>query len=203
MQLSLNFPAPTNRPSTKIIDALVIPRLMALLCAACLLAAGVAQADGNRQLADIHESIKHEFETIEHVDASRLEAMADQDLLVFDVRRQSEFDVSHLAGAVRIAPDVSVDEFIASYSHLARGKSLVFYCSVGQRSSALASRLRAELLNAGASEVYNLEGGIFRWHNDGRALVNARQASEYIHPYNAYWGRLVDRSELIRYRPVD
>lgn len=201
--MSLNCLASKQKPLTKLIDARLIPRLITQLCTACLLATGVAQADGNRQLADIHESIQHEFATIEHVDASRLEAMADRDLLVFDVRRQDEFDVSHLAGAVRVAADVSVDEFMASYSHLARGKSLVFYCSVGQRSSALASRLREPLLIAGASEVYNLEGGIFRWHNDGRALVNASQDSTYIHPYNAYWGRLIDRSELIRYRPVD
>ena len=169
-----------------------------LLCIGCLLASGHAGATGNEKLAAIQETIKQEYKPLEHVDANALDGMADRGLVIFDVRRQREFDVSHLRGAMRVDPDLSSAEFMTLYGDLASGKSLVFYCSVGERSSALASRVRKEMLNVGAAGIYNLEGGIFKWHNDGRALVSGARATEYIHPYNAYWGRLIDRSELIR-----
>jgi rhodanese-related sulfurtransferase len=177
--------------------------MAALLCIGCLLASGLARAAGNEKLAAIHATIRQEYAPLEHVDASALAALADRGLVIFDVRGQSEFDVSHIPGAIRVAPDLSADKFMSLYRDIAGGKSLVFYCSVGQRSSALASRVRKEMLNAGAAGIYNLQGGIFRWHNDGRALVSGPRASAYIHPYNAYWGRLIDRSELIRYQAGD
>jgi rhodanese-related sulfurtransferase len=172
--------------------------MLVLLFISCLLASWHAEATGNEKLAAIQEGIKREYQLLEQVDANALAALADRGLVIFDVRQQREFDVSHLRGAIRVAPDVSSAEFMTLYGDLASGKSLVFYCSVGERSSALASRVRKEMLNVGAAGIYNLEGGIFKWHNDGRALVSGARATEYIHPYNAYWGRLIDRSELIR-----
>ena len=79
-----------------------------------------------------------------------------------------------------------------------KGKTVVFYCSVGVRSSALAESVKADLLAAGTKEVVNLEGGIFGWHNQSRPLVDKSGPTTFVHPYNAYWGRLLTRPELAR-----
>ena len=203
MDISLKIHPLRNLHLALIVNVGENRRKTALLFISCMLATGFAQAGGNEKLTDIHETIKHKYEKLQHVKASELETIADNDLIIFDVRRQSEFDVSHLAGAVRVAPDISTDNFMASYRDIVNGKTLVFYCSVGQRSSALANRIQNELVNAGTTEIYNLEGGIFRWHNDSRALVSGQQASDFVHPYNDYLGRLIDRAELIRYYTKD
>lgn len=178
-------------------------RQAVLLFIGCMLLAAYAGAGGNQKLADIHATLKAKYETLQHVNASELETLPAAGLILLDVRQQGEFDVSHLAGAVRVAPDISTEDFMAIYRNLVNGKSLVFYCSVGQRSSALADRVNSGLISAGGTGVYNLEGGIFKWHNDGRALVSGGQATDFIHPYNGYWGRLIDRPELIRYQVQD
>jgi hypothetical protein len=47
------------------------------------------------------------------------------------------------------------------------------------------------LLAAGVSPVYNLEGSIFAWANEGRALQSPRGPTEWVHPYNAVFGLLL------------
>lgn len=117
--------------------------------------------------------------------------------LLFDVRDAVEFAVSHLAGARRIDPATSAPAFLANHASEVRGRAVVFYCSVGVRSSRLASRIQADLRERGAEGVYNLEGGLFRWHNEGRALIDAEGATDRIHPYNASWGRFISRRACI------
>lgn len=201
MDTTLIIHQPRNLILCLVDEARKIRPITALLFILCYFPIGAASAAaGNEKLAEIHETIKHKYETLQHVNATQFETMSEDDLIIFDVREQSEFDVSHLTGAIRIAPDIAVDDFIASYREITNGKTLVFYCSVGRRSSELASRVQNELLKTGATEIYNLEGGIFRWHNDSRALVSAQQASDFVHPYNNYRGRLIDRAEMIRYQ---
>lgn len=174
-------------------------RATSLLFVTWAFATGASAAGGNQKLDEIHKNITEKYQSLQHLNANNFETM-DDDLIVFDVREQNEFDVSHLGGAIRVDPDISADEFVASFQQITKGKKLVFYCSVGRRSSKLASKVQNKLLKtASTPEIYNLEGGIFRWHNDSRELVNGQQASDFIHPYNRYWGRLIDRPEMIRY----
>lgn len=175
-------------------------RATSLLFVTWALATGASAAGGNQKLDEIHKNIKEKYQALQHLNANNFETIAADDLIVFDVREQNEFDVSHLNGAIRVDPDISVDEFVASFQPITKGKKLVFYCSVGRRSSELASKVQNKLLKtAGTQEIYNLEGGIFRWHNDSRALVSGQQSSDFVHPYNRYWGRLIDRPKMIRY----
>ena len=103
---------------------------------------------------------------------------------LLDVREPDEFAVSHLPGAQRIDPDARgpVLEDLA-----ATNQPLVLYCSVGYRSSALARRL----LKAGRTDVFNLEGSIFQWANEGRPLVGGNGAATQIHPYGRRWRLLL------------
>jgi hypothetical protein len=63
----------------------------------------------------------------------------------------------------------------------------VAYCSVGYRSA----RLVAQLRQAGYTQVYNLEGSIFRWANEGQSLVSQGQLVAVVHPFNPTWGLLL------------
>ena len=158
------------------------------------------QAQGAVKLAEIHQTIQDKFEQVKHIDANQFTTLKSDQVVIFDVRETEEFDVSHLKGAVRVSPDISKKDFIKNFAQLIPGKTMVFYCSVGYRSSALAAQI---LKNFPSNEIYNLQGGIFSWHNERRNLVNENGASKDIHPYDRKWGRLLERPEHIRYQSTD
>ncbi len=157
-------------------------------------------AAGSAKLATVHDSIKAQYKSVQHIEASRFETIPSNDVVIFDVREPSEFDISHLEGALQVSPAISSSEFIRTFNQMLTGKTVIFYCSVGQRSSDLAGRVQDSLDNYATSRIYNLQGGIFNWHNENRALVNEAGATDYVHPFNSYWGRLLERPEMIRYQ---
>lgn len=137
--------------------------------------------------------VRQQYPDIVHISTSdlALEIASDAALIIIDTRKRAEYEVSHLPGAVWVDPDATVFPELDS---LSTGTRIVAYCSVGFRSSEIARRLEA----AGFSEVVNLEGSIFRWANEGRALVNNEGEATGVHPFNKEWGRLL-RKELRDY----
>ncbi len=109
--------------------------------------------------------------------------------------------MSHLDNAIRVDPDLDPDDFMRKYADRIAGKTVIVYCSVGVRSSALAERIDPLLTSSGSKPAYNLTGGIFQWHNEGRPLTRGAQSTPYVHPYNRSWGRLITNKSLISYRP--
>jgi len=129
--------------------------------------------------------------------------MSVDDVIVFDVRKEKEFAVSHIDGSIRIDPDTSADEFAAQYADQLKDKTVVFYCSVGRRSSALASRVDSIIENSDAAASYNLTGGVFSWRNQERSLVDqSLQTTTKVHPYNFFMGRLIEDKKAISYKPL-
>jgi rhodanese-related sulfurtransferase len=172
-------------------------QLCFLLIASCFSAAS-AIAGGAEELAEFHQTIKEKFESVKHIDANALDHIKDEAIL-FDVREADEFEVSHLEGAIRVTPDISDKGFMQQFANMTKGKAVVFYCSVGYRSSQLAESVQENLQASGSQAIYNLEGGIFNWHNERRKLINKNGSSDDIHPYDQYWGRLLERPDKIRY----
>jgi rhodanese-related sulfurtransferase len=115
--------------------------------------------------------------------------------ILLDVRTAAEYDVSHIAGARRIDPEAKAE---AVLPQLPPGRTVVAYCSVGYRSSALAQRLIA----AGRKDVYDLEGSIFQWANEGRPLEKNGKPARVVHPYNATWGKLLNPAYRADVPPV-
>jgi rhodanese-related sulfurtransferase len=107
-------------------------------------------------------------------------------VVLLDVRSRKEFDFSHLPGARHIDPDAKPAEFDRTLA--GHTGPVVVYCSVGWRSSALAQRL----IDAGRTNVQNLEGSIFAWANEGRPLESKGQPTDKVHPYNRTFGRLLN-----------
>ncbi|MDM3870719.1 rhodanese-like domain-containing protein [Porticoccus sp. W117] len=150
------------------------------------------------RLEDIHQTILADYRNVEHISAEQLKALEPGELVIFDVREDSEFLVSHMDGALQVEPGLSADEFMDQYGNQLVGKTAIFYCSVGRRSSALISDLAPRL--SVTTKAYNLSGGLFQWHNQGRELVNDEgEMIQAIHPYNRYWGQLIVDKSAIRF----
>ncbi|MGD9784399.1 MAG: rhodanese-like domain-containing protein [Hyphomicrobiaceae bacterium] len=155
------------------------------------------------ELARTEAWVRGSYADVTHMDTSALTQLvaSGKPLAIFDVREAKEYAVSHIDGAARVDPGVWSRTFLAEHGGDVAGKTVVFYCSVGVRSSKLAGRVQAALLERGATGVYNLEGGIFRWHGDARPLVDVFGPTDRVHPYDKHWGRLVPRQDLIADEP--
>lgn len=112
---------------------------------------------------------------------------------LFDIRTAEEYEKSRIATAVRLNPDSCPDEFTARYGALVAGRDLVFYCSVGQRSTELLGRVERFCRKAGAKSCRNLRGGIFRWYNEGKPVVDVSGRTDVIDGYDPIWGLMVER----------
>lgn len=160
------------------------------------------QQSAQDRLSQIDAELQKSYSEINHVSAERLAQWMEQDkdVVIFDVREEDEFSVGHIDGAIRISPNATADEVIAAVSNLAE-KDVVFYCSVGVRSSQLAKRSMQELEASGAKSISNLSEGIFKWHNDQRSLKNAEGETLLVHPYNKTWGKLLERQDYVSNTP--
>jgi len=103
--------------------------------------------------------------------------------IILDARSEAEYDLSHLNKAQRIDPK------LPDLSPLLKSpdQPIVVYCSVGYRSARIAERLQ----QAGCSCVYNLEGSLFKWANEGRPVFKDDCLTAFVHPYDAAWGKLL------------
>lgn len=105
--------------------------------------------------------------------------------VLLDVRTPAEWEVSHLPGARRVDPNAPAE---GVGGDLPKETLIVTYCAVGYRSAEMATRLRA----AGFTNVRNLEGSIFQWGNEHRPLLRGKERVTQVHPYNSFWGRLLN-----------
>ena len=163
---------------------------------------GKAMADPGK-LDLIASDLEASFPDIGHLSAAHFADMAEQDdgIILVDVRREAEYAVSHIKGAMRISPRASAMQVAEAIGPNAANKSVIFYCSVGVRSSKLADKSKDALQAIGAREIYNLSGGIFAWHNESRPLVDESGATDLVHPYDRNWGKLLARQGSVAMRP--
>ena len=119
-------------------------------------------------LSDLERFVSAKY-PVPEIGSAALEArIAAGDVLLFDVREMAEYEVSHIAGATHVEPGSSGAAFLSANGDKLKGKTAVFYCSVGVRSGVMAERVAAA---ASGVKVMNLRGGIFRWYKEGRAIV--------------------------------
>jgi rhodanese-related sulfurtransferase len=143
-------------------------------------------------LGDLSASIHAKFPDVSTIQPAELSGWMNDSKrlppLLLDVREEQEYAVSHLPGAHRAQSDA-----VAQLRQLGAMEEtpIVVYCSVGYRSALMAQKLQ----KAGFTNVRNLEGSIFAWANEGRPLVNSNGATSGAHPFNALWGRYLDKSK--------
>jgi rhodanese-related sulfurtransferase len=117
--------------------------------------------------------------------AERMAASSEANPLLIDVRAHEEYEVSHLPGAIWAETPSQIASAVREASDR---RAVVFYCSVGVRSS----RAAARLIRFGRADVFNLQGSIFKWANEGRPLTANDRAVHVVHPYNERWGVLLN-----------
>ncbi|CAH1232853.1 Hypp520 [Branchiostoma lanceolatum] len=124
-------------------------------------------------------------------------------VLLLDSRPVEEYSISHIPDAVRVDHGGDLTpalDRIRQENDTSRPLAVVAYCSVGYRSSVVAKRLEEELkkLPSGNSNrpisIYNLEGSLFKWANEGRAMEDSEcKTTTLAHPYSSLWGRLLNK----------
>lgn len=122
-------------------------------------------------------------------------------ILVFDIRSEAEYSVSHLAGARRVDEAESPARFLAAIRNETAKARIVFYCTVGVRSQVFADGVLHDLMEAGAKDVSFLDGGIIAWSNDRRPLVWRNGATVLVHPHDAATARRVHGRWHVRFAP--
>ncbi len=144
---------------------------------------------GAGNLEQVAREVRRDFPNVSQLTTSELASWLRDSTrsppMILDVRAPAEYAVSHLLNAHQVTPGASIEDALLAVD---RATSIVAYCSVGYRSSRFVERLQA----AGFTDVYNLEGSIFAWANEGRLVVRNDQAVDEVHPYNRNWGRLLD-----------
>lgn len=137
----------------------------------------------------LKKSLRSKFTSVEWISTAELaDWLANKGRpapVLLDVRTPAEWDVSHLPGARRVDPNAPAESVAGG---LPKETPIVTYCAVGYRSGETATRLRA----AGFTNVRNLEGSIFQWANEHRPLVRGEEPVSQVHPYNSFWGRLLN-----------
>ncbi len=204
---------------------------------AAILLGGVLNAQAEMKLfslKNIHQNIIDDYKSVKHISREKLMAALqtkDKDnYLIFDVREKDEFEVSHIKDAKLLLPSTWKSSFLKKYGEQIKGKQIIFYCSVGVRSTKMANYLGQSLKEKGAKEIYNLEEGIFGWANQGaplykfdeddkkaKAKLNDKKLSRIdvskneteietntttkVHPYNNHWGQLINDESIRSYVP--
>ena len=119
-------------------------KLLYIILAAVLLLSGCGGADNGNT-----------YQQISQEEAKEL--MDSQELIILDVREQSEYDSGHIPGAV-LLPVGSIDQDTAAAVIPDKDSTVLVYCRSGNRSKTASSAL-AEL---GYTAVYEF-GGINTW----------------------------------------
>lgn len=104
------------------------------------------------------------FQNITVFEASTI--IQTQNIILLDVRTQSEFNQRHIAGAILI--DYYQSTFKDDLNTLDKQKTYVIYCRTGRRSSAAMIIMQT----LGFTKVYNVLGGIEEWEKQGFPTVS-------------------------------
>ena len=164
------------------------PRTLIALLATVAAWGSAATANGerwDRTLAEVREA----FPDVPHLTTRQLAEMRSrgEPVLLLDAREPEEFQVSHIDGAVRATTVRHRAERHPSRQPATdRGRVLLGRLPL----FALVSRLKAR----GVENVFNLEGSLFQWANEGRPLARADEPATLVHPYDDDWGELLNEA---------
>lgn len=152
---------------------------------------GCSQNQETLTLIDVISEIRTKFPDVKQLRTDELHSWLSsskrESLLLIDARAKEEFQVSHISGAENIP--YKCKNPLEYLTNIRPDTPIVVYCSVGYRSSILAKKLQ----KLDFKEVYNLEGSIFKWANEGRPLVQGQTKAHKVHPYNTHWGALLEK----------
>lgn len=128
----------------------VMRRLLVLVLALSVLVAACSS-----------DTTTQSIELVSPADAAQVIADAPEGLVVLDIRTPDEFNAARLADAIMM--DFYADDFAAQLDTLAKDVPYVIYCNSGNRSSEAVKTME----DLGFVEVYEIDGGIANWYDQG------------------------------------
>ena len=87
------------------------------------------------------------------------------DAVLVDVRTEDEYNSGYIENSLNI--DYFSNDFSLNADKLDKSTPIILYCRSGKRSSMSANKIS----KLGFKEIYNLEGGILEWIEEGNAIV--------------------------------
>jgi phage shock protein E len=95
-----------------------------------------------------------------NVDVATVKALQGRDdVVILDVREQSEYDAGHIAGVKLIPKDTVANRL----SEIPKDKPVIVTCHSGNRSGQVTDYLRQQ----GYTNVHNMTGGLNAWQQAG------------------------------------
>jgi len=174
--------------------------VLLLLVLPLLLGAGVALLAGRPLAFEVVRRLTvRRFPDVRWIDAAELARWREDpgrpQPVVLDARTQAEFDLSHLKDAARIDP---YRPLLRPLRGMPKDTSIVVYGSVGYRSARVAHWLGRQ----GYTRVYNLDGSLFRWANQGRPMFRDDRPTVEVHPYDDRWGLMLEKQYRAEAEPI-
>ncbi|MEN2400452.1 thioredoxin domain-containing protein [Flavobacterium sp. MC2016-06] len=102
-----------------------------------------------------------------------------QNAQILDVRTPEEFELQHLDNAANV--NWNSEDFTAKVSSYDKSKPVFVYCLSGGRSLKAAQKLN----ELGFETVYDMEGGILKWNNEGLSGTTTMQVGMSQDDFNA------------------
>ena len=87
------------------------------------------------------------------------------DAVLVDVRTEDEYNSGYIENSLNI--DYFSNDFSLNADKLDKSTPIILYCRSGKRSSMSANKIS----KLGFKEIYNLEGGILEWIEEGNAVI--------------------------------
>ena len=105
-------------------------------------------------------------ESINHMNSDELIDFIElNDAILVDVRTEDEYNSGYIENSLNI--DYFSNDFSVNADKLDKNTPIILYCRSGNRSSMSANKIS----KLGFKEIYNLEGGILEWIEEGNVIV--------------------------------
>jgi len=116
--------------------------------------------------------------------------------VLLDCRTDEEYNVSRIPGAVSCHGSLTnekIKEILSNYL----GQDVVCYCASGYRSSQMVQRIQTLKL-LGIKDLWNLEGSIFKWVNEGKTVVDGNGfPMRKVHAFGPEQAKLLKDPEVV------
>ncbi len=143
--------------------------------------AGFSSVFGQQSLDNLID--RYNTRSIPYISVQELR-MDQKNYLVLDTRKQKEYKVSHIPGAIW-ASERPTQSFMDSLT-TKKQKPIVVYCTVGIRSEDFGEKLK----KMGFTNVKNLYGSIFAWKDEGYPVIDLNgKETEKVHTYSRIWSK--------------
>ena len=131
--------------------------------------------------------------SLEYISTDKLAQLIsnNQNIQILDTRKKEEFEVSHHQQAIHVGyKKFEIEQY---QDQLNKHQPIIVYCSIGVRSEEIGEKLKT----AGFENVKNLRGGLFKWFNENREIIDKNgKPTQQIHGYNKKWSRFLKRGEV-------